>query len=189
MLIAQLVAEWLEFFYRFHREKGYAGAPVHDAVAVAALAAPELFTVEEMHEWLNKETVDEMLAGYYETVEPYLYAMPDYLNLQHTREEVESILATMGDEVEENYANFVYDFEGGSFTYDVVVSRYPDMRDPLFSRQGLSATEVSVPREVLGDGEFYWRVTATRSDGQTVPAMNQVGVGEEFYPGVYSFVL
>lgn len=47
--VALVVAEWLEFFYRFHREKGYAGAPVHDAVAVAALIAPELFTAEEMH--------------------------------------------------------------------------------------------------------------------------------------------
>ena len=56
--VARIVAEWLEFFYRFHREKGYAGAPVHDAVAVAALAAPELFTVEEMH-------VDIEVAGDY----------------------------------------------------------------------------------------------------------------------------
>ena len=196
----------------------YWGIVLHQRVLKNDRCREELAaTVEEMHEWLNKETVDEMLADYYETVEPYLYAMPDYLNLQHTREEVESILATMGDEVEENYANFVdslddpmpfwlydaepyedqvrlswgtaYDFEGSSFTYDVVVSRYPDMRDPLFSQQGLSATEASVPREALGDGEFYWRVVATRSDGQTVPAMNQVGVGEEFYPGVYSFVL
>lgn len=47
--VALVVAEWLEFFYRFHREKGYAGAPVHDAVAVAVLIAPELFQVEEMH--------------------------------------------------------------------------------------------------------------------------------------------
>ena len=56
--VARIVAEWLEFFYRFHREKGYAGAPVHDAVAVAALVAPELFTVEEMH-------VDIEVAGGY----------------------------------------------------------------------------------------------------------------------------
>ncbi len=56
--VARIVAEWLEFFYRFHREKGYAGAPVHDAVAVAALVAPQLFTVEEMH-------VDIEVAGDY----------------------------------------------------------------------------------------------------------------------------
>lgn len=47
--VAVVVAEWLEFFYGFHRNLGYAGAPVHDAVAVAALIAPELFTMEEMY--------------------------------------------------------------------------------------------------------------------------------------------
>lgn len=46
--VAQVVADWLEFFYRFHREKGYAGAPLHDVCAVAALIAPELF---EMHDY------------------------------------------------------------------------------------------------------------------------------------------
>lgn len=35
--VAVIVADWLEFFYQFHRSLGYEGAPVHDAVAVAAL--------------------------------------------------------------------------------------------------------------------------------------------------------
>lgn len=47
--VALVVADWLEFFYRFHREKGYAGAPVHDAVAVASLIAPELFEYRKMY--------------------------------------------------------------------------------------------------------------------------------------------
>lgn len=47
--VAEVVASWLEFFYGFHRELGYAGAPVHDTVAVAALIAPELFRMEEMY--------------------------------------------------------------------------------------------------------------------------------------------
>lgn len=47
--VALVVADWLEFFYGFHREKGYAGAPVHDAVAVAALVRPSLLTFRELH--------------------------------------------------------------------------------------------------------------------------------------------
>lgn len=46
--VASVVADWLEFFYKFHREIGYAGAPLHDVCAVAALIAPELF---EMHDY------------------------------------------------------------------------------------------------------------------------------------------
>lgn len=56
--VAQVVADWLEFFYGFHREKGYAGAPLHDVCAVAVLIAPELF---EMHDY----NVEVELSGEY----------------------------------------------------------------------------------------------------------------------------
>lgn len=42
--VARVVADWLEFFYGFHREIGYAGAPVHDPVAVVSLIRPDLLT-------------------------------------------------------------------------------------------------------------------------------------------------
>lgn len=47
--VAQVVADWLEFFYRFHREIGYAGAPLHDPCAVAALLRPELFEIRDYY--------------------------------------------------------------------------------------------------------------------------------------------
>ena len=47
--VASVVADWLEFFYGFHQKIGYAGAPVHDAVAVAALVRPDIFRFEEMY--------------------------------------------------------------------------------------------------------------------------------------------
>ena len=59
--VAGVVADWLEFFYGFHRNIGYAGAPVHDAVAVAALIAPELFRMEEMY--VAVETAGEYCRG------------------------------------------------------------------------------------------------------------------------------
>ena len=43
--VARIVAEWLDFFYLFHKAKGYSGAPVHDAVAVIALTNPEILTM------------------------------------------------------------------------------------------------------------------------------------------------
>ena len=42
--VARVVADWLEFFYEFHRKIGYVGAPVHDAVAVVSLVRPDLLT-------------------------------------------------------------------------------------------------------------------------------------------------
>lgn len=47
--VAKVVADWLDFFYEFHRKIGYAGAPVHDAVAVAALIKPEIFAMRELY--------------------------------------------------------------------------------------------------------------------------------------------
>lgn len=46
--VASVVADWLEFFYRFHRSIGYAGAPLHDPIAVAALIRPELFEFRDL---------------------------------------------------------------------------------------------------------------------------------------------
>ena len=59
--VSQIVADWLEFFYRFHREIGYAGAPVHDPCAVASLLRPELFTRQAMH--VAIETQGEYCRG------------------------------------------------------------------------------------------------------------------------------
>lgn len=173
--------------------------------------------VEEMHTWLNKDTVDRMAARYYETVQPYLYVMPDVLNLQHTREEVEYLISRLGDEVEENYQNFLdsltdpmpfwmydaetvgsdilltwepaYDFEGRPFTYHVTLSRSPDLSAPILDESGLTVTSLAVPRAELGSGEFYWRVTARRSDGAVAEAMNQVIINDVYYLGVYNFAI
>ncbi len=46
--VAHIMAEWLEFFYIFHRSIGYAGAPMHDPCAVASLLCPEIFLQKEM---------------------------------------------------------------------------------------------------------------------------------------------
>ena len=59
--VARVVADWLEFFYQFHRSIGYAGAPVHDAVAVAVLLHPELFETRDLY--VEVETCGEYCRG------------------------------------------------------------------------------------------------------------------------------
>lgn len=59
--VAQVVADWLEFFYGFHRSLGYPGAPVHDAVAVAALIRPELMTTRDL--FVQVETAGDFCKG------------------------------------------------------------------------------------------------------------------------------
>jgi len=59
--VAEVVSEWLEFFYIFHKNKGYTGAPVHDAVAVAALIKPEIMQFRDLH--VDIETHGEFCKG------------------------------------------------------------------------------------------------------------------------------
>ncbi len=59
--VSSIVADWLEFFYGFHKTIGYAGAPMHDPCAVAVLTHPELFTIEEM--CVEVETQGEYCRG------------------------------------------------------------------------------------------------------------------------------
>ena len=59
--VAVVVAEWLDFFYNFHRSLGYTGAPVHDAVAVAALIKPEILTTRDYY--VQIETSGDFCRG------------------------------------------------------------------------------------------------------------------------------
>lgn len=59
--VACVVADWLEFFYGFHREIGYAGAPLHDPVAVVSLIRPDLLTSKPL--CVEIETQGEYCRG------------------------------------------------------------------------------------------------------------------------------
>jgi len=59
--VAVIVADWLEFFYQFHRSLGYDGAPVHDAVAVAALIKPEIMESKDL--FVQVETTGDFCKG------------------------------------------------------------------------------------------------------------------------------
>ncbi|MGM9523662.1 MAG: nucleoside hydrolase [Faecousia sp.] len=59
--VARVVADWLEFFYGFHREIGYTGAPLHDPVAVVSLIRPDLLTSKPL--CVEIETQGEYCRG------------------------------------------------------------------------------------------------------------------------------
>lgn len=59
--VAKVIAEWLDFFYQFHIKIGYEGAPVHDAVAVAALIRPEIMDMKEYY--VEVETEGDFCKG------------------------------------------------------------------------------------------------------------------------------
>ncbi len=59
--VAQIVADWLGFFYKYPMAIGYEGAPVHDPCAVLALTNPEIF--ESAPYYVDIETGGEYARG------------------------------------------------------------------------------------------------------------------------------
>lgn len=47
--VATIVADWLEFFFKHHKELGWNGSPLHDPCAVAVLVKPEIFEMKEAY--------------------------------------------------------------------------------------------------------------------------------------------
>jgi pyrimidine-specific ribonucleoside hydrolase len=58
----RVVAEWLDFYSLFHRETyGFAGSPIHDAVAVAHVIWPDLLETVERN--VAVDTESELCRG------------------------------------------------------------------------------------------------------------------------------
>ena len=66
--VATLVAELLDFFIIFHKEQGFAGAPLHDPCTIAYLMKPEIFKTKELYvdiEVNGEYTTGATVADYY----------------------------------------------------------------------------------------------------------------------------
>jgi inosine-uridine nucleoside N-ribohydrolase len=58
----RMVAELYDFFHQFHRDTyGFGGSPIHDAVAVAYVFAPELMETKHCH--VEIECASELTRG------------------------------------------------------------------------------------------------------------------------------
>ncbi len=168
--------------------------------------------VDELHETINRDTVNALAQQYDTVVRPYALAMPDFYYLGNTAQERDAILAGLGDQVELAYQQFydslhelmpffmyqpvqegqnvlfrwedAYDFDNQPITYRLRVAATPDFAAPVVDVSGLNSTEYPVPSGQLTAGTWYFEVTAVTQDGRTAPAMNKIQVSDVYYPGV-----
>lgn len=168
--------------------------------------------VDELHETINRDTVNALAQQYDQVVRPYALAMPDFYYLGNTAAERDKILAGLGDQVELAYQQFydslhelmpfflyqpvqdgqtvlfrwedAYDFDNQPITYRLRVAATPDFASPVVDVAGLTGTEYPVPAAQLPAGTWYFTVTAETQDGRTAPAMNKIQVSDVYYPGV-----
>lgn len=167
--------------------------------------------MDELHSFINRKTVLERVRGYNETVLPVVTAMPDVYYLGDTLEHRTMIVSGLADEIETAYQDFkktledvmpfflqapeengdevilewdeAYDFNNEEIMYEVTVSQYPDMREPLI-QQAVNAPYYETTKEVLPAGRYYWTVKAANESGKTAEPMNKIQVSEVWYPGV-----
>lgn len=168
--------------------------------------------VDELHETINRDTINALAQQYDQVVRPYALAMPDFYYLGNTAAERDAILAGLGDQVELAYQQFydslhelmpfflyqpvqdgqtvlfrwedAYDFDNQPITYRLRVVATPDFANPVVDVAGLTSTEYPVPADQLPAGTWYFAVTAETQDGRTAPAMNKIQVSDVYYPGV-----
>lgn len=167
--------------------------------------------VDELHEVINKETVDALAARYNAVAEEYALRMPDFYYLGKTAEERMEIVNGLGDEIETAYREFhesltrlmpfflqactregsalylnwdeAYAFDFAPIRYRVTVSRYPDLREPLVDAES-DVNFLSISPETLPTGTYYWSVSAFTDDGRAAEPMNKIEVNDQWYPGV-----
>jgi len=173
--------------------------------------------VEELYSWLNKDYIAKKIKEYNKVVEQYVSQTPDLLYLGYTLEERNYIMETLGDDLDNNYAMFkksltalmpfwifypvqedgrvmfqwedAYDFEANSIEYDLTVSAFPDMRNPIIEETNLDVLTYTVDSSLFTSGNTYYiEVKAyTKDRSKKVDACNKIEVNDVFYPGVYSF--
>ncbi len=167
--------------------------------------------VDELHEVINKETVDALAKTYNAVTEEYALRMPDFYYLGKTAQERMEIVSGLGDEIETAYREFheslthlmpfflqpctpedgtlylnwdeAYAFDFAPIRYQVTVSRYPDLRDPLV-QEVTDVNFLAVSPGTLPSGTYYWHVSACTEDGRTAEPMNKIEVNDVWYPGV-----
>ena len=82
-----------------------------------------------------------------------------------------------------------FDFQGKTLTYDLTVSRYPDMREPVLEANHISTFSYTLSEKELPAGKYYIRMVARSSDGRSVGTCNKISVDGIAYPGVLDFVI
>lgn len=167
--------------------------------------------VEELHEIINRETVDALAKTYNAVTESYALRMPDLYYLGKTPEQRMEIVNGLGDEIETAYREFresltrlmpfflqrctreedalylnwdeAYAFDFAPIRYRVTVSRYPDLRNPLVDAE-TDVNFLPLGPETLPAGTYYWHVSAFTEDGRAAEPMNKIEVNDVWYPGV-----
>lgn len=143
--------------------------------------------------YLTDDRISSLSNELAKTVNPYITKTPDSTYLGVTPETYQQILSALPSEVESNYKNYyesfkkpmpffiltpeksgdklkigwesTYDFNSKDITYTIEVSKNFDFSNTILKQENVSLTNVEM--DMLPEGQYFIRVKATNSSGQS----------------------
>lgn len=171
--------------------------------------------VQELHDYLNADRIEEMTAHYRTITEQYIWQMPDMEHLPLTRTQYDMVAKALPEEIEENYQQYPegyhypmpfyigtpslqngvlqlswdtsYDFNAEDISYTVELARDYQFRQMVYREEHvvLPLTQTAAPAA----GQYFIRVRATNASGYTQDAFDYYVIDSGKVYGVKCFYI
>lgn len=171
--------------------------------------------VQELHDYLNVDRIEEMTAHYRTITEQYIWQMPDMEHLPLTRTQYDMVAKALPEEIEENYQQYPegyhypmpfyiglpriangqlqlswdtsYDFDAEDISYTVELARDYQFRQMVYREEHvvLPLTQTAAPAA----GQYFIRVRATNTSGYTQDAFDYYVIDSGKVYGVKCFYI
>lgn len=171
--------------------------------------------VQELHDYLNADRIEEMTAHYRTITEQYIWQMPDMEHLPLTRTQYDMVAKALPEEIEENYQQYPegyhypmpfyistpslqngvlqlswdssYDFDAEDISYTVELARDYQFRQMVYREEHvvLPMTQTAAPAA----GQYFIRVRATNTSGYTQDAFDYYVIDSGKVYGVKCFYI
>ena len=171
--------------------------------------------VQELHDYLNADRIEEMTAHYRTITEQYVWQMPDMEHLPLTRTQYDMVAKALPEEIEENYQQYPegyhypmpfyiglpriangqlqlswdssYDFDAEDISYTVELARDYQFRQMVYREEHvvLPMTQTAAPAA----GQYFIRVRATNASGYTQDAFDYYVIDSGKVYGVKCFYI
>lgn len=171
--------------------------------------------VQELHDYLNADRIEEMTAHYRTITEQYIWQMPDMEHLPLTRNQYDMVAKALPEEIEENYQQYPegyrypmpfyidtpslqngvlqlnwdssYDFNAEDISYTVELARDYQFRQMVYREEHvvLPMTQTAAPAA----GQYFIRVRATNASGYTQDAFDYYVIDSGKVYGVKCFYI
>lgn len=171
--------------------------------------------IQELHDYLNADRIEEMTAHYRTITEQYIWQMPDMEHLPLTRTQYDMVEKALPEEIEENYQQYPegyhypmpfyiglpriangqlqlswdtsYDFNAEDISYTVELARDYQFRQMVYREEHvvLPMTQTAAPAA----GQYFIRVRATNASGYTQDAFDYYVIDSGKVYGVKCFYI